>query len=117
MLSSVSELESQEIKSPSGKDRWNKRTIELMLGNEKYAGNVLVGKTFCNEYQNNRRFVNNGERAKYLAEGNHPAIISEELFERVKAEKERRSNIQIDDGVAKRKSTHYSMKKAVKSSE
>lgn len=46
-------------KSPTGKDRWSKRAIENMLINEKYIGNVLVGKTYSNEFPNNKRLVNN----------------------------------------------------------
>ncbi|WP_207643895.1 recombinase family protein [Desulfosporosinus acidiphilus] len=44
-----------------------------------------------------------------MLEDCHPAIISEEKFDRVQAEKSRRSNIETD-GV-KRKSAHCSMKK------
>ncbi|CUH93941.1 hypothetical protein P22_0003 [Propionispora sp. 2/2-37] len=38
----VSELERLGIKSPTGKDKWCKRTIDVMLGNEKYTGNVRL---------------------------------------------------------------------------
>lgn len=113
----IRELENLGIKSPAGKDRWSKRGIETMLSNEKHIGNVLVGKTFCIEYPNNKRLVNRGEREKYLATNSHPAIISEELFESVKKEKELRSNVQVEADGVKRKSTHYSMKSATKSSE
>lgn len=112
VIAIIRELETQGIKSPSGKDRWSKRAVETMIRNEKYMGNVLVGKTYSEEYPNNKRLVNKGDRDSYLVEGNHPAIISEEQFERVKAEKERRSNIQANADGTKRKSTHYSMKKA-----
>ena len=107
----VRELEKQGIKSPTGKERWSKRSIENTLANEKYIGSVLVGKTFSKDFPNNKRRVNRGEREKYLLTGSHPAIISEELFERVQAEKARRSNIQVDSSGVKRKSTHYSMKR------
>jgi DNA invertase Pin-like site-specific DNA recombinase len=36
----VSELERLGIKSPTGKGKWCKRTIDVMLSNEKYTGNV-----------------------------------------------------------------------------
>lgn len=117
IIAIIRELESQEIKSPTGKEHWSKRTIETILSNEKYTGNVLVGKTYCEEYPNNQRLVNKGEQPKYFSTGDHPAILSEVLFERVEAEKSRRSNIQTDEGNVKRKSTHYSMKKAGTSSE
>ncbi|MBC2727266.1 recombinase family protein [Desulfosporosinus sp.] len=111
VIAIICELETLEIKSPTGKDRWSKRAIENMLINEKYIGNVLVGKTYSNEFPNNKRLVNKNESDKYLAEDCHPAIISKEKFDRVQAEKARRSNIEIDPDGVKRKSTHYSMKK------
>ena len=38
----VSELERLGIKSPAGKGKWCKRTIDFMLSNEKYTGNVRL---------------------------------------------------------------------------
>ncbi|WP_278246869.1 recombinase family protein [Peptoclostridium acidaminophilum] len=107
----IRELKRLEIKSPTGKDAWSKRSIETLLSNEKYIGNVLLGKTYSKGYPDNERLINKDEKNKYLATNNHPPIISEEIFERVQAEKLRRSNIQIDNDGVKRKSTHYSMKK------
>ncbi len=43
-------------------------------------------------------------------ENNHEPIISIEVFEKVQEEISIRSNIEIVDGKAKRKSTHYSSK-------
>lgn len=36
------ELERLGIKSPTGKATWPKRTINVMLSNEKYMGNVRL---------------------------------------------------------------------------
>lgn len=91
VIAIIRELETLGIKSPTGKDRWSKRAIENMLINKKYIGNVLVSKTYSKEFPNNKRLLNKNESAKYLAEGSHPAIISKEKFDRVQAEKERRS--------------------------
>jgi len=38
----VSKLERLGIKSPTGKGKWCKRTIDVMLSNEKYIGNVRL---------------------------------------------------------------------------
>ena len=111
MIAIIRELETLGIKSPTGKDRWSKRAIENMLIKEKYKGNVLVGKTYSKEFPNNKRLVNKNECDKYLAENSHAAIISKEKFDRVQAEKARRSNIETDPDGFKRKNTHYSMKK------
>ncbi len=112
VIAILHELERQVIKSPTGRERWSKRTIDTILDNEKYIGNVLVGKTYCEDFPNNDRRTNSDERQKYMVNGNHPPIISEEQFERVIAEKAKRTNIETDDmGNKQRKSTHYSMKK------
>lgn len=42
VLGITSELERLGIKSPTGKDEWSKRTVDVMLSNEKYTGNVRL---------------------------------------------------------------------------
>jgi hypothetical protein len=94
----VSELERLGIKSPTGKGKWCKRTIDVMLSNEKYIGNV--------------RLLDDGKHdAYYLAEDNNPAIISKEMFQAVQIEKQRRSNITKGEDGSQRRSKKYSSKK------
>ncbi len=113
ILGIIRELKNQGIKSPTGLDHWSKRAIETILSNEKYIGNVLVGKTYCINFPNNKRRTSNNPGQKYICIGSHPPIISEEQFERVKVEKAKRSNIETDEmGNKQRKSTHYSMKRS-----
>ena len=47
----------------------------------------------------------------YHADNNHPPIIDEEIFEKVQAERSRRTNIEITDEGKKRKSQKYSSKR------
>lgn len=63
----IKELQQQGIKTSTGKDNWSKRTIDTMLSNEKYAGNVILLKKDLHS-------------ECYLSKKNHPAIISEETF-------------------------------------
>jgi len=42
VLGIAKELERLGIKSPTGKATWPKRTIDVMLSNEKYTGNVYL---------------------------------------------------------------------------
>ena len=65
------ELEKCGLKSPSGKDTWSKRSIEIILSNEKYTGEVLIGKSFSLEYPYIKRRANFGEQVKYISENNH----------------------------------------------
>ena len=95
----IKELAKRRIFSPKGKENWNKRSIEWILSNEKYTGNVELLKTSKSEVH-------------YLASGSHPAIISKEVFEAVQMEKGRRSNVVRDkNGTVKRKTSKYSSKK------
>ncbi|KLU65796.1 hypothetical protein DEAC_c24260 [Desulfosporosinus acididurans] len=93
----VSELQRLGIKSPTGKEKWCKRTIDVMLSNEKYTGNV--------------RLLDDGKHAAhYLAKDNNPAIITKETFQAVQIEKQHRSNVTKGEDGSRRKSKKYSSK-------
>jgi site-specific DNA recombinase len=97
VLGIVKELERLGIKSPTGKGTWPKRTIDVMLSNEKYTGNV--------------RLLDNGKHsASYFSEDNNPAIISKETFQAVQLEKQHRSNVIKGEEGSRRKSKKYSSK-------
>ena len=105
------ELEAKGIKTPTGKDTWPKRTLEMILSNEKYKGDVLIYKTYCAEYPDKRRIKNQGQHEQLAIYDNHPAIISKEQFEMVQLEKRRRTNVVVgNEGIIRRKETHYSVK-------
>lgn len=94
----ISELEKMGIKSPTGKGKWCKRTIDVMLSNEKYIGNV--------------RLLDDGKHdLYYLSEENNPAIISKETFQAVQIEKQHRSNVIKAGDDSKKKIKKYSSKK------
>jgi DNA invertase Pin-like site-specific DNA recombinase len=113
VLSIIRELKKRRVKSPSGNTVWSKRAIETLLANEKYVGDVIVGKTFKHEFPSNRRLVNNGERKKYEMTNSHKPIVQREIFDKVQQERKMRSNIGIDVEKAVRKNTRYSMKSLV----
>lgn len=97
ILGVLKELERHKIKSPTGKDKWCKRTIDVMLGNEKYTGNVRLLDSVTGEVE-------------YLAKENNPPIISDKDFKAVQDEKVRRSNVVADESGFKRKEIKYSSK-------
>lgn len=110
----IKELECVNIKTSRVKDKWSKRAIQTILTNEKYIGNVILGKTYTTAFPNNKQFKNQGEQEKYLVENAHEPIIELEKFEQVQEEMKRRSNVEIVEGEVKRKETHYSIKKEKK---
>ena len=98
VLGIMKELEQQDIPSPTGKEKWPKRTIDVLLSNEKYIGNV-------------RLFDSVKREAEYFSENNHPAIIATETFEAVQSEKSNRSNVNKNKDGTRRKKKKYSSKK------
>lgn len=91
-------LEQRGIKSPTGKDKWCKRTIDVMLSNEKYTGTVRLLDSDKHDVQ-------------YMSENNNPPIISKEMFQAVQIEKAHRSNVAKVENKNQRKSKKYSSKK------
>ncbi|WP_243124731.1 recombinase family protein [Eubacterium limosum] len=97
VLGIIKDLERRKIPSPTGKEKWCKRTIDVMLSNEKYTGDVRLLKSRESE-------------TKYLSTDNNPAMISKKIFEAVQIEKRKRSNvIRIESG-KQRKDRKYSSK-------
>ena len=110
----IRSLKLLQVETSRGKDTWSKRAIETMLKNEKYTGDVLVYKTYCDEYPKKKRIVNKGQAERFKVEDHHYAIIPKETFEAVQEEMTRRSNIEEDEeGNIRRKSTHYSTKQRI----
>ena len=83
---------------PTGKEKWCKRTIDVMLSNDKYTGDVKLLKSGKSEVQS-------------LSSANIPAIISNAVFEAVPIEKARRSNVIKSECGNQRKSKKFSSKK------
>lgn len=97
--------------SPTGKETWCKRTIDELLSNEKYCGDVMLMKTFRAGGIGSKRKRNDGQADKYLTLSNHPPIIDKEAFEAVQTEKVRRSNVERTEEGIRRKGEKYSAKK------
>ena len=104
-------LAAEGIKTAKGKEIWSKLAIEKMLANEKYIGDVRVAKP---QGQRKGRIEVSGG---YLVTDNHPPIIPREIFTAVQKEKQRRSNIVIDENGKHRKETRYSAAKDITNKE
>ncbi len=83
-------LEESGVKTPRDSYKWSAETINKMLSNEKYTGNVLLQKTYVEDYLNGKQIFNLGQKAKYYISNCHEAIISKNDFEKVQEEKKRR---------------------------
>jgi len=80
-------LEENGIKTVTGKTEWSTSTIDRMLGNEKYMGDVLMQKTFTPDALGGLQVKNIGQQAMYYIENDHEAIIDREAWIRVQEKK------------------------------
>ena len=108
-------LESDQIKTVTGKDKWHCSVIEKMLQNEKYMGDALLQKTYTVDFLTKRRVKNQGIVPQYYIEDNHEPIIPKELFYRVQEEKARRASMHKSSITrkAKQEKSKYSSKYAL----
>ena len=103
------ELKTMSFLSPSGKGTWSSQTLDRILANEKYAGNVLLQKTYVENFLTGKQIKNSGQRDRYFITHHHSPIISQDNFDRVQQEKKRRSNVSITvEGKRIRSKMHYS---------
>ena len=80
-------LEEHGIKTVTGKTEWSTSTIDRMLSNEKYMGQILMQKTYTPDFLTGKQIRNRGNLDMYLIEDAHEAIIDKETFEKVQARK------------------------------
>lgn len=87
----IGEFSNRNIFSPNGHAKWGVECIRKILCNEKYTGNIMLGKTIISNFLSGKKVRNVGQANKYLVTNCHPAIISQAQFDRVQDEKKRRT--------------------------
>lgn len=104
-------LESQGIKTVTGKDVWDRKTIQKMLKNEKYKGDTMLQKTFTEDFMTGKKSKNIGQRSRYYIKYSHPAIVSADVFNKVQEEMTRRASIvRKEDGTVEVSGSRYNGK-------
>ena len=86
------ELDEDNVPTAQRVEFWSPAIIHNILTNEKYIGDALLQKTYVTDCISKKVKKNQGERAMYYVENNHPAIISREMFDQVRNEMTRRSS-------------------------
>jgi hypothetical protein len=66
-----------------GNKAWRESTVESILHNEKYTGNLLLQKTFVKDHLQKLWRRNYGELPKYYVSDNHEPIIDRSVFDQV----------------------------------
>ncbi len=85
-------LEEAGIPSPAREPKWTTQAIQRILQNERYAGDILLQKTYTSNFLEGKVKKNNGEVTQYYIKDNHPAIIPREMFCQIQEEIARRKN-------------------------
>lgn len=106
-------LESEGIPSAKGTPVWRTGVLYRMLENEKYAGDVLMQKTYVKDCLTKKAVKNNGELPKYLIQNYHEGIVSRDIFNHVQAERARRSSLTTASDNGSDGSSKYSGKFAL----
>lgn len=75
------ELQNLGYKTKRGSTTWAETTVIGIIKNEKYKGDILMGKTFTLDPISKRRLDNFGEEDQFYIRDHHEAIISEEVFD------------------------------------
>lgn len=83
LYSIAKELERDKVPTGSGGLKWYHNKIKQILENEKYIGDVHLNKYITIDILSRKIIKNNGQVKSYYVENNHPAIISQDDFNKV----------------------------------
>lgn len=84
------ELNEQSITTIKG-NPWTSSSVMGIINNEKYKGDILLGKTFTVDPISKRRLENLGEEDRFYIKNHHEGIVSEETFEKAQELRQRRN--------------------------
>ncbi|MCI9596171.1 MAG: recombinase family protein [Firmicutes bacterium] len=107
------ELNEQGIVTLRG-NPWTSSSVMGIINNEKYKGDILLGKTFTVDPISKRCLENLGEEDRYYIHDHHVPIISDEIFDKAQEIRNRR-NGNRKHGVMPGKREKYSRKFAFSS--
>lgn len=92
------ELTNMKARTKRGSTKWADNSVTKIIKNEKYKGDLLLGKTFTVDPISHRRLENMGEQEKYYVANHHEAIVTEDLFEEAQVILRKRSSRHNDLG-------------------
>lgn len=101
------ELTRLGYKTKKGNSVWHESSVRRIVKNEKYMGDVILGKTFTVDPISKRRLENFGEKNMYRVENNHESIISQEVFNKAQAILNKRSAKHGNKGRGEKYSRKY----------
>lgn len=85
------ELKELGYRTKRGSLRWGLSAVIGIIKNEKYKGDIMMGKTYTVDPISKRRLTNFGESDKYYLENHHEPIVSAEVYDQANAIREKRA--------------------------
>ena len=92
----ISKILSSEGIKPAYSSRWNESVIRQILTNVTYKGDLLLQKTYRENFMTKVDIKNRGERNFYSVENAHEPIIPPDIFDEVQREKASRAKRYMD---------------------
>lgn len=98
-------------KNKKGIVKWTDSGIRGIISNEKYKGDLLLGKTFTVDPLTKRRLDNMGEEDQFYIKNHHEAIVSEEEWNIAQEIRKSRygKNINIIEGTREKQSRKFAL--------
>ena len=84
-------LNAEGIPTRLGTKKWTPNAVYSVIRNEKYQGDLRLGKRFVVDYVSKKEVTNHGERPSYYVKNNHDPILSSDTFDCVQREIKRRA--------------------------
>ena len=92
LLTIKKKLEAGGVLTARGNKKWSSESVQRILQNEKYCGDVLLQKTFTEDVLTGVHKKNTGQLPQYYIENYHEGIVSKQMFREVQAEIARRNS-------------------------
>ena len=93
LLTIKKKLEAGGVLTARGNKKWSSESVQRILQNEKYCGDVLLQKTFIEDVLTGVSKKNTGQLPQYYIENNHEGIVTKQMFREVQAEIARRNSL------------------------
>ena len=76
------DLNTEGVATPLGHGRWGEKTVQVILHNEKYAGHMIMQKTYIKDPINQVRINNRDAKiTQYYKKDDHTPIVDQMIFD------------------------------------
>ena len=76
----LDDMTARGVKPPAG-NKWKRLQLDRMIKNEKYAGDVVLQKTYIEDHLEHKQVRNKGELPMFRVENAHASIVDRHIFE------------------------------------